>query len=349
MIIDSATIHVRSGKGGDGAATFRREKYIPKGGPDGGDGGDGGSVVLVASNEVDTLLDFAGRHHWHAAPGENGMGKGCYGKSAEDLHVRLPPGTLVYDADTGELIVDLDQPGKTHVVAQGGKGGRGNIHFATSTNQAPRTAEPGGPAEERALRLELKLIADVGLIGKPNAGKSTLLSVISKATPKIADYPFTTLEPNLGIADLPGRRAGAHTGRRIVFADIPGLIEHAHEGAGLGVRFLRHVERTKLLVHLIEIDPTDGHDPVENYRIIRRELAGYSPELAAKPELIALSKIELVGGPDDQAAAVQMIERELGQPVRPISAATGVGLPELLEACWERLGKDEAEQAVWTA
>jgi len=348
MIIDSATIHVRSGKGGDGAATFRREKYIPKGGPDGGDGGDGGSVILLASPEVDTLLDFAGRHHWHAEPGHNGMSKGCDGKSAADLHVRLPPGTLVYDAQTDELIVDLDQVGKTHVIAMGGKGGRGNVHFATPTNQAPRTAEPGGPAEQRTLRLELKLIADVGLIGKPNAGKSTLLSVISKATPKIADYPFTTLEPNLGIAELPGRAAHTHTGRRIIFADIPGLIEHAHEGAGLGVRFLRHVERTKLLVHLIEIDPSDGHDPVENYRAIRNELAGYSPQLAAKPELIALSKMELVGGADDQAAAVEMIQHELGQPVLPISAATGVGLNELLEACWSRLGKDEAEQAAWS-
>ncbi len=346
MFVDSAIIHVRSGKGGAGCASFRREKYIPKGGPDGGDGGDGGSVILVASDNVDTLLDFTGRHHWHARGGEPGMGKGCYGKKAEDLEIRLPPGTLVYDDATGELIVDLSERGMRHHVAQGGKGGKGNIHFATPTNQTPRFAEPGGEGEERTLRLELKLIADIGLVGKPNAGKSTLLSRISHATPKIADYPFTTLEPNLGIAELPG--SGRFTSRRMIIADIPGLIEKAHTGAGLGTRFLRHVERTRLLVHLLEIDPTDGHDPVENYRAIRAELASYSDELANKPEIIALSKMELVGGEQDRAAAIQMIEAELGLPVLAISSVTGVGLTELLEACWRRLGKDEADQLVWS-
>lgn len=349
MFVDSATIHVRSGKGGDGCASFRREKYIPLGGPDGGDGGDGGSVVLVAAPNVDTLLDFTGRHHWHARKGEQGMAKGCNGKKAEDLEILLPPGTLVYDQDSGDLLVDLDELGMRFTVCRGGRGGRGNVHFATSTNQAPRQAEPGGAAEERTLRLELKLMADVGLVGLPNAGKSTLLSRISRATPRIADYPFTTLEPNLGIAELRGRGAGGFVGRRMVVADIPGLIEKAHAGAGLGTRFLRHVERTRLLVHLVEVDPVDGSDPVANYRAIRAELASVGPDLASKPEIIALSKMEMVGGQEDRAAAVAMFEVELGRPVLPISSVTGEGLDGLLEACWRRLGKDEAAQAGWSA
>jgi GTP-binding protein len=337
MLIDSATILVRSGKGGDGNVSFRREKYIPKGGPDGGDGGDGGSVILEASPNVDTLLDFSGRHHWFAQDGEPGGRKQCTGKAGEDLIVRLPPGTLVYDADTDELIDDLDHLGKQIVIAPGGKGGLGNVRFKSATNQTPREATPGEPAVERHLRLELKIIADVGLIGLPNAGKSTLLSRISKATPKIADYPFTTLEPNLGIAEL-------STDRRIVFADIPGLIEHAHEGHGLGTRFLRHVERTRLLVHLIDIDPSDGSDPVQNYRILRNELAAYSQTLADKPELVVLSKMDLAGGEADRAAAVELFGRALDRPVLTISSASGVGLGELLEACWEGLaggGRDE--------
>jgi GTP-binding protein len=340
MLIDSATIFVRSGKGGDGIVSFRREKYIPKGGPDGGDGGDGGSVILEASPNVDTLLDFAGRHHWRADDGQPGGGKDCYGKAGDDLIVRLPPGTLVHDAETGELIVDLDEEGRRFVVAPGGKGGLGNARFKTATNQTPLKATPGEPAVERYLRLELKLIADVGLIGLPNAGKSTLLSRISKATPKIADYPFTTLEPNLGIAQV-------SPDRRIVFADIPGLIEHAHTGQGLGTRFLRHVERTRLLVHLIDVDPVDGSDPVENYQIIRKELAAYSPVLADKPELVVLSKRDLVGGDADRDAAVELYGRSLGGAVMTISAATGVGLGDLLEACWQALGKSPDAETGW--
>lgn len=340
MLIDSATIIVRSGKGGDGAVSFRREKYIPKGGPDGGDGGDGGSVILEASPNVDTLMDFSGRHHWFAENGEPGGRKQKIGKDGEDLIINLPPGTLVYDADTDELIADLDHLGKKIVIAPGGKGGLGNERFKKATNQTPRESTPGEPAIERHLRLELKIIADIGLIGLPNAGKSTLLSRVSKATPKIADYPFTTLEPNLGIAELSSER-------RIVFADIPGLIEHAHEGHGLGTRFLRHVERTRLLVHLIDIDPADGSDPAENYRVIRGELAAYSQTLADKPELVVLSKMDLAGGEQDREAAVELFGKALGRPVLTISSASGIGLTELLEACWERLASEGRTEPGW--
>ncbi|MEM9914952.1 MAG: GTPase ObgE [Planctomycetota bacterium] len=344
MIIDSANIYVKSGKGGDGCASFLRMKYIPKGGPNGGDGGDGGSVVLLADPEVETLLDFAGRHHWKAQPGEMGRGKQQHGKNGEDLTVRLPPGTLVYDADTDELIVDLDHDGKTFVVAQGGKGGRGNEYFKTATNQSPKEAEPGEPAVELNLRLELKLIADIGLLGKPNAGKSTLLSVVSAAEPKVAHYPFTTLVPQLGIAELSSGAGKNNSGgtpegynRRLVIADIPGLIEKASEGAGLGTRFLRHVERTKLLIHVLEPEPEDGSDPIENYRVIRQELASHSPALADKQEIIALSKMDLVGGPEDHEVARQMIAEALDQPVFTFSSATRLGLTELLEEAWAQL------------
>ncbi len=334
MLIDSAIIHVRSGKGGDGAVAFRREKYIPKGGPKGGDGGNGGAVLLLADPEENTLLTFAGRHHWSAGDGEPGGAKQCHGANGDDLVLRLPVGTLVFDADTGDLLHDLDVAGKRVVVAKGGRGGFGNEHFKTSTHQAPTEFTPGEPAIELNLRLELKLMADVGLLGKPNAGKSTLLSRISRATPKIADYPFTTLEPQLGIAELPG-------GRRLVVADIPGIIEDAHRGAGLGVRFLRHIERTRILVHVLEIEPVDGSDPLENYRVIRRELEGYSPELASKPEVIALSKMDLLPTDEDRATALQLIADSLGLPVIPISSVTGEGMTRLLEACWAHLGRDE--------
>jgi GTP-binding protein len=353
MIVDTAHILVKSGKGGDGCVSFLRLKYIPKGGPNGGDGGDGGSVVLLADPEVETLLDFAGRHHWTAPAGEPGRGKQQAGRKGEDLTVRLPPGTLVYHAETGELIVDLDHPGKTFVAAEGGKGGFGNERFKTPTNQAPQQATEGGPAVEIPLRLELKLIADVGLVGKPNAGKSTLLSVISAASPKIADYPFTTLVPQLGIAELSsesfGAAAGASpSGRRLVIADIPGLIEKASEGAGLGSRFLRHIERTRLLIHVLEPEPGDGSEPAENYRTIRAELENHSPALAAKPELIALSKVDLLGGPEDHAVAQQMLEEELGRPVLTFSAATRTGLQELLEAAWQKLQQLEpSESPAW--
>ena len=351
MIVDTAHIYVKSGKGGDGCVSFLRMKYIPKGGPNGGDGGDGGSVILHADPEVETLLDFAGRHHWTAEAGEMGRGKQQHGKNGADLHVRLPPGTLVYHAQTGELLVDLNREGMTHAIARGGRGGFGNEHFKTPTAQAPNEATPGEPAVELPLRLELKLIADVGLVGKPNAGKSTLLSVVSAATPKIADYPFTTLVPQLGIAELSGGKAAGTPegyGRRLVIADIPGLIERASEGAGLGTRFLRHIERTRLLIHVLEPEPEDGTEPAENYRVIRRELEKHSPVLAEKREIVALSKMDLLGGEEDHEVARQMLSEALGREVYTFSAATRVGLTPLLEAAWSELrGLESAEIEGW--
>src|SRR5687768_17179847 len=292
MFVDEAKIHVKAGGGGAGCVSFRREKFIPKGGPDGGDGGNGGSVVMIADPNKSTLLDFAGRHHWKAPRGEGGMGKKMYGESGDDLVIRVPLGTLVYDTDHDILLADLDKPDSRIVVARGGKGGRGNWHFKSSINQTPRYAEPGTEGQERMLRLELKLIADVGLVGMPNAGKSTLLSVISSARPKIAAYPFTTLEPQLGIVELP-------PDRRIVVADIPGLIEGAQQGAGLGHAFLRHIERTSIIVHLLDLFPLDGSDPAENYKKIRGELEAFSPELANKREAIAANKMDLATDDND--------------------------------------------------
>ncbi|QDU32415.1 GTPase Obg [Poriferisphaera corsica] len=338
MIVDSAKIFVSSGKGGNGCLSFRREKYIAKGGPDGGDGGDGGSVILKASPDVETLLDFAGRHHWKADKGQPGMGKNMHGKAADDLTVNLPIGTLVYNDDTGELIVDLTDEGQEYTIAKGGKGGRGNDRFKTPTNQVPTEWEPGGEAEEFNLRFELKLIADVGLVGKPNAGKSTFLSAVSDATPKIADYPFTTLTPQLGIASIIGNR-------RLVIADIPGLIADAHLGTGLGHQFLRHVERTRLLLHIIEIEPTDNSDPIENYHTIRQELDAYSSILGDKPEVLALSKLDLLGTKEDQQVAIELIQDHLGtdRKIFPISSATGQGTEALLEECW-RLLRDSRDR-----
>jgi GTPase len=327
MFVDEAEIHVKAGDGGNGCVSFRREKYIPKGGPDGGDGGDGGSVVFVADPNKNTLLDFSGRHHWHAKKGEAGMGKKMYGKTADDLVILVPPGTQVYDVDNQILLADLDAPEKRIVIAQGGKGGRGNFHFRSSTNQTPRYAEPGTEGQERNLKLQLKLIADVGLVGMPNAGKSTLLSAVSSARPKIADYPFTTLDPQLGIVSLVGDR-------RMVFADIPGLIEGAQHGAGLGVAFLKHIERTKIIVHLLDLYPPDGSDPAENYRKIRKELEAFSPELAHKREIIAANKMDLAIDND----ALKKVRSELsGKEILAISGVSRQGVEQLLEAIWREL------------
>jgi GTP-binding protein len=333
VFIDEAQITVKGGHGGPGCISFRREKYIPKGGPKGGDGGRGGDVVMVADENINTLFDFSGQHHWNAPNGEPGRGKQQYGLTGEDLIIRVPPGTLVYDRETRELIVDLSPAGKSHIIAKGGKGGYGNEHYKSPTNQAPKKAGPGEPGEHRHLHLELKLIADVGIVGLPNAGKSTLLSVISDARPKIANYPFTTLAPQLGIAAL-------DTQRRLVFADIPGLIEGASSGSGLGHEFLRHIERTRILVHLVDIAPADGSDPAANYTTIRGELAKYSELLADKPELIALNKLDLLDD-DEAAAAVAKFRKALKlshkETLHPLSAATQKGTRELLEAVWSTL------------
>ena len=275
MFIDEAEIRVKAGDGGNGAVTFRREAGIPRGGPNGGDGGDGGSVIFHARPGLDTLLDVRSRYHWIAVSGEPGRSKDMIGASGDDLTIEVPPGTLIYDKDKGVLLKDLNQPEMRVVVARGGKGGRGNGRFATATNQTPRFAEPGRPGEQRRLRLELKLIADVGLVGLPNAGKSTLLSRLSAAHPKIADYPFTTLTPSLGIVE-----AGPE--RRIVMADLPGLIEGAHKGVGLGDEFLRHVERTRVLVHLVELEPHTRQSSAEAYRTIRSELAAYRVDIGPR-------------------------------------------------------------------
>jgi len=338
MLIDEATIEVQAGRGGDGAVSFRREAYVPKGGPDGGDGGDGGSVYLEATRGVDTLLDMAGRHHWRADDGKAGRGKSRTGGKGKDLVIRVPPGTMVHDAADGMMLADLAAVGDRLCAAKGGRGGFGNEHFKSATNQVPRRATPGQPGEQRSLDLVLKLIADVGLIGKPNAGKSTLLAHISRATPRIADYPFTTLEPQLGIAEITGHR-------RIVLADIPGLIEGAHRGAGLGLTFLRHIERTRLLVHVLEIDPLDGSDVVDNFHAINDELRRYSPTLADKPQIVALNKMDALPEGDRQTA-VELVQQAIGRTVKPISAVSGVGCEALLKTCWGRLEWAKNQQPV---
>ena len=334
MFFDEARIYVQAGDGGNGCVAFRREKFVPLGGPSGGNGGKGGDVILVASPHLNTLISFKKRSHFKAGRGEHGRGKNQYGKRGEDCLISVPPGTVVYDADTGEVLADLTEPGQRVVVARGGRGGRGNAAFATSTNQAPRLAEKGEPGEKRWLRLELKLIADVGLVGQPNAGKSTLLRRLSAARPKVAAYPFTTLQPVLGIVELSDYR-------RFVMADIPGLIEGAHQGAGLGHRFLRHIERTRLLVHLVDVVPSSGQfRPGEAYRVVRDELRRYSSALAAKPELVVANKADLPGA----AEGVRELEEVCGGQVLVISAVTGQGLTELLAAVVRALDELDASQ-----
>ena len=335
MLVDSAVIFVSSGKGGDGCVSFLRMKYIAKGGPNGGDGGNGGDVIFQANPNVDTLMDYTGKHHWYAQKGGPGRPKQQHGANGEDCILMVPPGTMIYNNDTGDLIADLTENGMQVVIAKGGRGGFGNEHYKSPTHQVPYEFTPGEPAEEFNIRLELKIIADVGLIGLPNAGKSTLLSVISKATPKIADYPFTTLEPNLGIAELPG---GHHDlTRRVIFADIPGLIEGASSGQGLGIEFLKHVERTRLLVHLLDVDPVDHSSPVDNYRTIRNELEAYSKELGSKPEIVVLSKLDLFPDEEDRKIAVEMIQQELDCELLWISSATRQGVNKLVNICWQRI------------
>ena len=332
MFVDRVEIDVQAGDGGDGCVSFRREKFAPKGGPDGGDGGDGGDVLLNTDPSMDTLYDFKFRKLWKAKRAMHGMGKTRYGANGDDMIIRLPVGTLVYDQDGGHLLMDLNRRDMSVCVARGGKGGRGNTQFASSTNQAPREFEPGKAGGFRRLRLELKLIADVGLVGLPNAGKSTLLSHMSAARPKIADYPFTTLKPNLGIVKIDRHE-------RLVMADIPGLIEGSHSGAGLGDSFLRHIERTRIIVHLIDILPLDGSDPASNYHLIRKELAQYSDELAQKVELVVANKMDLSGASD----ALQRLRDTISQEVVDISAVTGKGLEALTRRLWHMLQAKKAE------
>lgn len=338
--IDEVTIHIQAGQGGNGCLSFRREKFIPFGGPNGGDGGDGGSIYLEATLELNTLVDYRFKHHFKAENGQHGMGSECTGKSGEDLVLKVPRGTLVWDAETHELMGDLLKPGERLLVGRGGAHGLGNIHFKSSRNRTPRKITQGKPGEARKLRLELKLLADVGLLGLPNAGKSTLIRSISAATPKVADYPFTTLHPHLGVVKV-------GEGRSFVVADIPGIIEGASEGAGLGIRFLRHITRTRLLLHLLDVAPLDGSDPIDNARTIIQELENYSPELAKRERWLVLNKIDLL----DEETAKQVCESLLlaldwQGPVFQISGLKKEGTDKLCYAMMarlEELGKLEPE------
>lgn len=320
--IDEAKIYVKAGDGGRGCVSFRREKYVPKGGPDGGNGGRGGDVILIAEGRLASLLDFKYKREYKAERGQHGMGSMCSGRDGLDLRINVPVGTVVKDADTGEALADLVADGQEYLVSRGGRGGKGNAHFATSTHQTPRFAQPGEPGEERNLKLELKLLADVGIIGFPNAGKSTLISHISAAKPRIADYPFTTLVPNLGIVKF-GDFGG------FVVADIPGLIEGAHEGKGLGVRFLKHIERTSIFIHVIDLSPVSGRDPKEDFEVVNRELRAFKAELAERPQVVALNKTDIPEA-EEKVAELLKFFNGLGIKVFPISAATGKGLKELV-------------------
>ncbi len=326
VFVDRVEIDVQAGDGGHGCASFRRERYIPRGGPDGGNGGHGGSVLVRAREGVNNLANLAQRRRWRAESGRAGQGSNRHGRRGEDLILEVPPGTLVRDAEQDFVLKDLAAVGDTVTAARGGKGGWGNTHFKSATNRAPREALPGEPGESRRLILELKLIADVGLLGKPNAGKSTLLSRLTRARPEIAAYPFTTKTPHLGIVQV-------SLDQFFVLADIPGLIEGAHRGAGLGHEFLRHVERTRVLVHLVEPMPMDGTDPIENYLAIRHELAEYDPCLAERPEIVAVSKAEL----PEAAEVHRRLREQLGRPVLLISAVTGQDLNRLIGAVSECL------------
>lgn len=321
MFIDEVRIFVKAGDGGNGCMAFRREKFVPKGGPSGGDGGRGGNIYMVASQHYNTLLHFRFNPEHKADRGRHGEGSNKKGRDAQHIELPVPVGTIVYDDDTGEQVHDFTFPGDKFLVARGGRGGRGNQHFATPTHQAPTEHEPGRPGEVKNLRLELKLLADAGLVGFPNAGKSTLISRISAARPKIADYPFTTLEPNLGVV--------SHEDRTFVVADIPGLIEGAHEGHGLGIRFLKHIERTKLLVHLVDVSEGSMRDPVEDYKVVLNELKSFSEDLAKKPMIVVATKMDSAQD-TDRVKRLQAAARRRKMPFVKISAVTGDGLPELL-------------------
>lgn len=336
MFVDYLSIQVKAGDGGNGCVSFRREAFVPRGGPNGGDGGDGGSVILHADPQLHTLLDLRYKKHYAARRGEHGRGKDQSGKRGRDLLIPVPVGTLVREVEGEHVLADLTVPGQEIVVARGGRGGRGNRHFATPTRQAPTFAEPGTPGEERALTLELKLLADVGLVGLPNAGKSTLLAAISAARPKIASYPFTTLEPALGVVTWA-------EGQSFVAADIPGLIEGAHEGKGLGFQFLRHIERTAFLLHLVDVSDAAGHHPVEDLESVRRELALKHPDLVAKPFVVVAAKLDAAGGDE---RILEAYCRERGWPYFAISAATREGVSALVRAVGQHVADARASSPV---
>jgi GTP-binding protein len=327
--IDEVKVRVEAGKGGDGCLSFRREKFIPFGGPNGGDGGDGGSVYFEADQNINTLIEYRFEPLHRAEKGQHGMGSECTGRAGKSIYLKVPLGTLIFDSDNDELLGDLTEPGQQLMVARGGRHGLGNIHFKSSTNRAPRKTTPGQPGEARNLRLELQVLADVGLLGLPNAGKSTLISKISAAKVKIADYPFTTLNPQLGVVRISEDQS-------FVVADLPGLIEGAAGGAGLGVKFLKHLSRTNLLLHVVDVMPVDGSNPVENVHIISKELADYAPELAAKPSFLVLNKIDLLA-PEDQENYCKKIVKDLkwSGKVFSISGVSGQGLTELVNAIGE--------------
>ena len=323
MFVDRAEIRIISGKGGNGAVTFRREPFVPEGGPDGGDGGNGGSVIFEADNNLRTLMDFKYKKEYKAENGQDGMRRKRFGKKGQDLIIRVPVGTMIIDKESGLLMKDMCNPGDRLVAAKGGKGGKGNVHFKNSVRQAPNFAEAGALPKERTVILELKLIADVGLLGFPNVGKSTLLSVSTSAKPKIANYHFTTIDPNLGVVNIHDKS--------FVMADIAGIIEGAHMGFGLGIRFLKHIERTKVLIHVIDVSGSEGRDPMEDYRKINAELEKYDPALLKKPQLVAANKIDLLEDPDELKPFMDYMEKE-GRKVFPISAATRNGVEGLLNA-----------------
>lgn len=337
MFVDRAKILIRSGKGGDGCVSFRREPFVPEGGPDGGNGGKGGDVIIQADENLRTLMDFRYKRKYEAENGQNGMRKKRFGKDGQDLVIKVPVGTMVIDEETGKLMGDMIRHGQSFVAAKGGKGGKGNTMYTTSTRQAPNFAEAGGFAKERSVILEMKLIADVGLVGFPNVGKSTLLSMATSARPKIANYHFTTIEPNLGVVQM--------FDTAFVMADIAGIIEGAHEGAGLGHDFLKHIERTRVLIHVVDVSGSEGRDPIEDFEKINEELSRYSKKLTAKPQIVAANKIDILGcGPDpedllicDEYIRFREHVEKLGYPVFPMSAAAGQGIEEILRAAFAKL------------
>ena len=342
MFADRAKIYVKSGKGGDGHVSFRREKYVPNGGPDGGDGGNGGSVYFVVDEGLNTLTDFRHIRKYCAKNGEEGGKRNCAGKNGEDIIIKVPEGTVIKEAESGKVIADMSCENRKFMILKGGKGGNGNQHYATSTMQAPKYAQPGQPAQELELLLELKVIADVGLVGFPNVGKSTFLSKVTNARPKIANYHFTTLNPNLGVVDLDDAKG-------FVIADIPGLIEGASEGIGLGHEFLRHIERTKLIVHIVDAASTEGRDPVEDIYAINKELEAYNPEIAGRPQIIVANKIDMIyaGAEEDPVARIKAEFEPKGIPVYAISAISGQGLRELLYDISNRLSQLDSKPIIF--